>query len=183
MTAKPVSEEVEKMKTSTWGGSEKKETDMDGLGGLESGLAGSGTGTSENDISDIEASERNFDKGKTFESAKPPFESSEVVQPDQAESKDEQISAPVTAPPLVGPPPNGGLKAWLVVAGGFFALFNSWGVVNAFGSFQAYYSTNLLKNESDSAISWIGAIQGFIIVSTGIIVSANGTGVPRVGVF
>ncbi|ANB15604.1 Mch5p [Sugiyamaella lignohabitans] len=86
----------------------------------------------------------------------------------------EKLSSPDTSipkGPADGPsplPPNGGVMAWLQVLGGFFALFNSWGIVNAFGSFQAYYSTVLLSNESQSAISWIGSIQGFIIVASGL---------------
>jgi len=63
--------------------------------------------------------------------------------------------------------PNGGLTAWLQVLGGFFLLFNSWGIINTFGSFQAYYETNLLASSSPSSISWIGSIQGFLLVLVG----------------
>jgi hypothetical protein len=35
--------------------------------------------------------------------------------------------------------PNGGLWAWLQVVGGFFLLFNSWGIINTFGK---SYCTN-----------------------------------------
>lgn len=31
--------------------------------------------------------------------------------------------------------PNGGLKAWLQVLASFFLFFNSWGIVNTFGTF------------------------------------------------
>jgi hypothetical protein len=34
--------------------------------------------------------------------------------------------------------PNGGLKAWLQVLGGFFVLFNTWGILNTFGAYQLY---------------------------------------------
>ena len=36
-------------------------------------------------------------------------------------------------------PPDGGLRAWLNVLGGFLVLASSFGVVNALGAFQAYH--------------------------------------------
>jgi MFS family permease len=63
--------------------------------------------------------------------------------------------------------PNGGLWAWLQVLGGFFLLFNSWGIINTFGSYQVYYETELLPNSSASAISWIGSIQAFLLLMVG----------------
>jgi MFS family permease len=63
--------------------------------------------------------------------------------------------------------PNGGLWAWLQVLGGFFLLFNSWGIINTFGSYQAYYETNLLADSSPSSISWIGSIQAFLLLLVG----------------
>ncbi|KAJ4334815.1 hypothetical protein N0V95_009073 [Ascochyta clinopodiicola] len=67
----------------------------------------------------------------------------------------------------VGSIPNGGLWAWLQVLGGFFLLFNSWGIVNTFGSYQAYYETTLLPSSSPSSISWIGSIQAFLLLEVG----------------
>ena len=43
--------------------------------------------------------------------------------------------------------------------------FNSWGYVNSFGFFQAYYETTL--NQPPSAISWIGSIQIFLTLFIG----------------
>ncbi|KAF1842610.1 MFS general substrate transporter [Cucurbitaria berberidis CBS 394.84] len=63
--------------------------------------------------------------------------------------------------------PDGGLWAWLQVLGGFFLLFNSWGVINTYGSYSAYYGTTLLPNTSPSAISWIGSIQAFLLLEVG----------------
>ena len=63
--------------------------------------------------------------------------------------------------------PNGGLWAWLQVLGSFFLLFNSWGIINTYGSYQAYYETDLLPNTSPSAISWIGSIQAFLLLLVG----------------
>ncbi|GFF27512.1 monocarboxylate permease homologue, mch4 [Aspergillus udagawae] len=66
-------------------------------------------------------------------------------------------------------PVNGGLQAWLQVAGSFFLFFNSWGTVNTFGVFQTYYEIELLKDQSSSNISWIGAIQAFMLLVVGVI--------------
>lgn len=74
----------------------------------------------------------------------------------------------VVFPPLKDPP-NGGFKAWMQVLAGFFALFNSWGVVNTFGAYEAYYQSELLKGESPSTIAWIGSIQGCFVIGGAII--------------
>ncbi|GLB09922.1 hypothetical protein AtubIFM57258_005854 [Aspergillus tubingensis] len=66
-------------------------------------------------------------------------------------------------------PPNGGLQAWLQLAGSFLLFFNSWGTVNTYGAFQAYYELSLLKDQSSSDISWIGAIQAFLLLLIGVI--------------
>lgn len=58
------------------------------------------------------------------------------------------------------PPPDGGLNAWTQVAMGWLIIFVTWGYVNSFGSFQAYY-TEVLP-QSPSTISWIGSIQVFL---------------------
>jgi hypothetical protein len=58
------------------------------------------------------------------------------------------------------PPPDGGLNAWVQVAMGWLIIFVTWGYVNSFGSFQAYYTSVL--PESPSTISWIGSIQVFL---------------------
>ncbi|KAJ7926158.1 major facilitator superfamily domain-containing protein [Mycena leptocephala] len=55
--------------------------------------------------------------------------------------------------------PDGGLRAWLIVLGASFSTFSSFGYVNSWGVFQAYYQLHLLKDSSSSAISWIGSVQ------------------------
>lgn len=63
--------------------------------------------------------------------------------------------------------PNGGFRAWLQVLGAFFLFFNTWGIINTFGSYQAYYKTTLLPDVSPSAISWVGSIQAFLLLAVG----------------
>lgn len=55
--------------------------------------------------------------------------------------------------------PDGGLQAWSVCVGA--ACFNivTFGYVNAWGAFQIYYETVLLKGTSASVIAWIGSLQ------------------------
>ncbi|KAJ7496845.1 major facilitator superfamily domain-containing protein [Mycena latifolia] len=55
--------------------------------------------------------------------------------------------------------PDGGARAWLVVLGGACTTFSTFGYVNAWGVFQAYYEETLLKDSSASNIAWIGSIQ------------------------
>ncbi|KAF3023513.1 hypothetical protein E8E14_007443 [Neopestalotiopsis sp. 37M] len=87
---------------------------------------------------------------------------------------------PAAAPPAPGPhdvqvqsndaPPNGGLLAWLQVAGCFALYLNTLGLLNTFGVFQTYYETTLLRDSSPSAISWIGSIQAFCLMSIGVFI-------------
>ncbi|GAA5873566.1 hypothetical protein JCM16303_001166 [Sporobolomyces ruberrimus] len=56
-------------------------------------------------------------------------------------------------------PPDGGIRAWLNVTGGFLVLFASFGYTNSWGVYQAYYSQTVYREYSNSAISWIGSVQ------------------------
>ena len=42
------------------------------------------------------------------------------------------------------------------------------GLVLSFGALQSFYQFSLLKDHSASSISWIGALQSFLLVFTGI---------------
>ncbi|KAJ5387890.1 hypothetical protein N7509_010431 [Penicillium cosmopolitanum] len=64
---------------------------------------------------------------------------------------------------------NGGLQAWLNVVALFCVFVNSWGILTTFGAFQEYYQTELLSDQSPSAISWIGSIQATLIPMIGIV--------------
>lgn len=57
--------------------------------------------------------------------------------------------------------PDGGLKAWLSVAGGLLAQISSIDFLSAFSVFQSYYSQVTLPDSSASDISWIGSLQIF----------------------
>jgi hypothetical protein len=64
-----------------------------------------------------------------------------------------------------GPPPDGGFKAWVAVAAGHLVIMNTWGYINSFGVFQAYYATEL--GLPPATISWIGSIQVFLLFFIG----------------
>ncbi|RDW75500.1 hypothetical protein BP6252_06642 [Coleophoma cylindrospora] len=74
---------------------------------------------------------------------------------------------------LTGPNPNdypdGGFEAWLVVAGGFCAVFCSFGWINCIGVFQNYYEKNQLKDYSSSTVAWIPSTQSFMLFFPGFI--------------
>lgn len=64
-----------------------------------------------------------------------------------------------------GPPPDGGLRAWVTVATGHLVIMNTWGYINSFGVFQTYYATEL--GLPPATISWIGSIQVFLLFFIG----------------
>ncbi|OJJ07373.1 hypothetical protein ASPVEDRAFT_46715 [Aspergillus versicolor CBS 583.65] len=76
---------------------------------------------------------------------------------------------PSKEPAGPSPPPNGGIIAWLHVAGGFMLFFNTWGMMNTFGVFQTYYESGALIQRSSSDISWIGSVQATMLLMVGFI--------------
>ncbi|WFC99518.1 hypothetical protein MYAM1_002263 [Malassezia yamatoensis] len=61
-----------------------------------------------------------------------------------------------------------GIVAWLQVLGAFINFFNTWGIINAFGTFQAHYQQRF-PEQSASNISWIGSIDAFLLMGLGIV--------------
>ncbi|KAI9039423.1 putative MFS monocarboxylate transporter [Aspergillus affinis] len=78
----------------------------------------------------------------------------------------EPVPTPWVTPP---PPPNGGVAAWMGVFAGFILFVTTWGFSTAYGAFQQYYQTNLLRDSSSSRLSWIGTVNAFFLISTGVI--------------
>ncbi|KAF2464801.1 putative MFS transporter [Lindgomyces ingoldianus] len=66
--------------------------------------------------------------------------------------------------------PDGGVEAWLVVAGGFCTVFASFGWINCVGIFQDYYESNLLANYSSSDVAWIPSTESFMMFFWGPVV-------------
>ncbi|WVQ78584.1 hypothetical protein IAT38_000670 [Cryptococcus sp. DSM 104549] len=62
----------------------------------------------------------------------------------------------------VGPPPEGGLKAWSVVVASFSALFAIFGFLTTFGQLKTYYLDNQLSTYTESDVAWIGSMQALV---------------------
>ncbi|KAH7145433.1 riboflavin transporter MCH5 [Dactylonectria estremocensis] len=77
------------------------------------------------------------------------------------DSKHPQSQSPVASPLGINPAdfPDGGFEAWLVVFGGFCALFCTFGLINCIGVFQEYYTKGPLSTYSQSTVSWITSLQ------------------------
>ena len=60
---------------------------------------------------------------------------------------------------LVDAYPDGGLKAWLSVAGAFLGLLCTFGQLTSFGTFQSWYAEHQLQQFPPATISWIGSLQ------------------------
>ncbi|EGC46651.1 monocarboxylate permease-like protein [Histoplasma capsulatum var. duboisii H88] len=60
--------------------------------------------------------------------------------------------------------------AWLQVLGAFSLNLNTWGLMNAYGAFQAFYELELLSSRSSSDISWIGSTQAFLMFIISMVV-------------
>ncbi|KAK2812412.1 hypothetical protein FQN50_001413 [Emmonsiellopsis sp. PD_5] len=74
-----------------------------------------------------------------------------------------------TTSPEFGEAPDGGVRAWLVVAGAASIYFSTLGYANSFGVFQEYYMTHQLRGQSPDRISWIGSLAVFLHLSMGAI--------------
>jgi MFS family permease len=64
-----------------------------------------------------------------------------------------------------GPPPDGGLTAWIQVFCTHLTIFTTFGFFTSFGVYQTYYENTL--GIEPSTISWIGSIQVFLLFGIG----------------
>lgn len=97
-------------------------------------------------------------------SNRPPSADDDDNEKEEPSPSDPYPPATVASGPLQpDPPPDGGLAAWLTVVGAFFALFASFGWINAVGVFQEHYQTHQLSNYSPSAIAWISSMEVYAL--------------------
>ncbi|KAI1460556.1 MFS general substrate transporter [Annulohypoxylon moriforme] len=66
------------------------------------------------------------------------------------------------------PYPEGGLDAWLVVLGAWFAMLPSMGLLNTLAVLQAWVSENELPDFPESTIGWIFSTYGFSLYFFGV---------------
>ncbi|KZT69233.1 MFS general substrate transporter [Daedalea quercina L-15889] len=65
--------------------------------------------------------------------------------------------------------PDGGFRAWLVALGVGCAIGATFGFVNAWGVFQAYYEETMLPTTPPSTIAWIGSVQYALVFIPGLV--------------
>lgn len=61
------------------------------------------------------------------------------------------------------------LRSVFVAVGAACIFFCTLGLSNSFGTFEEYYLTHQLSNQSPSAISWIGSLQSFLQFFAGML--------------
>lgn len=101
-----------------------------------------------------------IEKCNTYESSAPLRDRKDSLATQSATAVDEVRSLPpssVMADNSIFP--DGGARAWLTVFGAFLALFCTFGQLNSFGTFQAWYAEHQLHGLPPSTISWIGSLQ------------------------
>jgi hypothetical protein len=57
-----------------------------------------------------------------------------------------------------------GWRPWSALAGCFFLMFNSWGLVNAYGTFATYYKEMLLPTYDLHMFNLIGSTESFVVL-------------------
>jgi len=112
------------------------------------------------DLSDTDRADGSLDKVEA---------SSKQIEADVPVADVKPATGTPTGPESPGPPPDGGLQAWLQVLGSAAILVNTWGLINSFGVFQAFYEVNMLKDRAPSDISWIGSLQASLLFFTGVV--------------
>jgi len=69
----------------------------------------------------------------------------------------------------ITPPPDGGMKAWLVASGAACIFFSALGFANSFGVFMEYYLSHQLRDQSADKVAWIGSVAVFMQFATGMV--------------
>ncbi|KAF9045397.1 major facilitator superfamily domain-containing protein [Panaeolus papilionaceus] len=86
---------------------------------------------------------------------------------DDIEARDESYTA--TTGHELETFPDGGWRAWSVVVGVFLSQFCTFGYTNSYGVYNDFYVREYLgKTSTSSQISWIGSVQLWLVLSSGI---------------
>ena len=126
---------------------------------------------SQHDVSEKPPIQQNEEEAAIQNSSPSDIEKGETTsEPSEKPAGD---ASPPGPPPGMRPEdfPDGGTTAWLVVFGGWCALFCTFGLVNCVGVFEAYYVAGPLKDYNSSTVSWIMSVQVFFMIFCGAIVS------------
>jgi hypothetical protein len=57
------------------------------------------------------------------------------------------------------------VRAWLCLFGCFLLMFNSWGLVNAYGTYASYYKEHLLPGQDLLLWNLVGSSESFIVLA------------------
>jgi hypothetical protein len=55
-------------------------------------------------------------------------------------------------------------QAYITLVGCFFLMFNSWGLVNAYGTFSSYYKEELIPGRDLLLLNLVGSTESFIVL-------------------
>ena len=93
----------------------------------------------------------------------------------ETSAADINARSPSTATTLVGnyddePTWPSGFRPWLCLFGCFLLMFNSWGLVNAYGTFQSYYLQHLIPNANQLQLNLVGSTQSFVVLLLSFVV-------------
>ncbi|KAK8055070.1 hypothetical protein PG993_000297 [Apiospora rasikravindrae] len=109
----------------------------------------------------------------TKEKERPGMESTVMARSSDSSQNGEAPLRAAGAPELTmdeeyGAAPDGGLKAWLVAAGGASVFFCCLGFANSFGTFSQYYATHQLPHKNPDDIAWIGSLNSYLQMAMGL---------------
>ncbi|ERS98389.1 hypothetical protein HMPREF1624_05173 [Sporothrix schenckii ATCC 58251] len=92
--------------------------------------------------------------------------------PPSSSSASHSSSSPASRTAAHTPPhitfPEGGVQAWLVVAGSFCAMLSVFGIINTAAVFESWFSTHQLADYTASEIGWVFSLYLFIVFFIGI---------------
>lgn len=74
------------------------------------------------------------------------------------------LSRPVTLEAVEEPDWPRSWRAYACLLGCFFLMFNSWGLVNAYGTWSSYYVGNSLRGVDQLELNLIGSTQSFLVL-------------------
>lgn len=63
-----------------------------------------------------------------------------------------------------------GWRPYACLFGGFLLMFNSWGIVNTYGTFASYYMQHLLPGRDIMLLNLVGSTQSFVVLALSAIV-------------
>lgn len=56
-------------------------------------------------------------------------------------------------------------RAYACLFGGFLLMFNSWGIVNTYGTYASFYMQNLLPGRDILLLNLVGSTQSFVVLA------------------